>query len=210
MEVEISREIALEQVLGDRKNTSGLLANRFVLTSSDVDSRCTIRPLYLSSAVPPLHHPHHISLKDDTFLFGAVEGCSRGDPTPPCSSGFDLHRSSPQQLCVVTRRFDGENVGADEAAKEDIPDESKTEFGAKDPGSDTKQMLELARQGRLRSKLRGLAGQPDGQTRSHVSITRASKLRRELFDQEIQREEKEALEEFKRQLRESVLQSSTD
>ncbi|KAF3294772.1 hypothetical protein TWF132_002708 [Orbilia oligospora] len=109
----------------------------------------------------------------------------------------------------ATLRALARNAGADEIAKDETPDEFKTEFGAKDPGSDSKQMLELARQGRLRSKLRGLAGQPDGQTRSHVSITRASKLRRELFDQEIEREEREALEEFKRKLRESVLQSST-
>ncbi|KAK6526760.1 hypothetical protein TWF281_009963 [Arthrobotrys megalospora] len=110
----------------------------------------------------------------------------------------------------ATLRTLARNAGpAKGTAKDGIPDESKTEFGAKDPGSDSKQMLELARQGRLRSKLRGLAGQPDGQTRSHVSITRASKLRRELFDQEIEREEKESLEEFKRKLRESVMQTST-
>ncbi|KAK6348847.1 hypothetical protein TWF730_009615 [Orbilia blumenaviensis] len=107
----------------------------------------------------------------------------------------------------ATLRALARNAEAEEAAKE-MPDESKTEFRAKDPESDTKQMLELARQGRLRSKLRGLAGQPDGQTRSHVSITRASKLQRELFDQEMEREEKGALEDFKRKLRESVLQTS--
>ncbi|KAF3903005.1 hypothetical protein ABW20_dc0107817 [Dactylellina cionopaga] len=99
------------------------------------------------------------------------------------------------------------------AAEEAAPEESTIAFGTKDPASDTKQLLDIVRQGKLRSKLRGLAGgsQPDGETsaRSHASITRDSRLRKEAFDREMEREEKEALEEFKQKLRESVLQTSS-
>ncbi|KAF3938130.1 hypothetical protein ABW19_dt0209169 [Dactylella cylindrospora] len=100
------------------------------------------------------------------------------------------------------------------ASEANTESESKTEFGAKDFASDTKQLFEMAKQARLRSKLRGLAGgsQPIGGSndetiRSHATITRASKQRKEAFDEEMEKEEKEMLDEFKRKLREAVLQT---
>ncbi|KAF3918121.1 hypothetical protein ABW21_db0209443 [Orbilia brochopaga] len=98
---------------------------------------------------------------------------------------------------------------AAEGEDEDVPDAPEPK--ARDPASDSKQLLETVRQGRLRSKLRGLAGSGDtageSSPRSHVSITRASRARKEAFDREIEQEESAALEDFKRRLRMSVLQT---
>ncbi|KAF3904153.1 hypothetical protein AA313_de0205278 [Arthrobotrys entomopaga] len=113
------------------------------------------------------------------------------------------------ELDATLRTF-ARNAEAEKAAEEAIPGEGRIVLGGKDPASDTKQILELVRQAKLRSKLRGLAGgYPDGETsvRSQASITKASRLRKEAFDEEMEREEKEALEEFKRKLKESVLQT---
>ncbi|KAK6533344.1 hypothetical protein TWF694_002294 [Orbilia ellipsospora] len=113
------------------------------------------------------------------------------------------------ELDATLRTF-ARNVEAEKVAEEAVPGEGSIEFGAKDPASDAKQILELVRQAKLRSKLRGLAGgYPDSETsiRSPASITKASRLRKELFDKEMEREEKEALAEFKRKLRESVLET---
>ncbi|EPS38056.1 hypothetical protein H072_8198 [Dactylellina haptotyla CBS 200.50] len=111
----------------------------------------------------------------------------------------------------ATLRALARNAAAEEAAEEEVPGDSGIEFGSKDPTSDAKQMLELVRQARLRSKLRGLAGggQADGEmpVRNHASTTRAARLRKEAFEKEMDREEKEALDEFKRKLREAVLQT---
>ncbi|KAJ6262026.1 hypothetical protein Dda_2828 [Drechslerella dactyloides] len=102
------------------------------------------------------------------------------------------------------------NAAADES---DVPDVPGPDAG--DPASDAKQLLEKVRQARLRSRLRGIAGgaQPAGDSageappRSHVSITRASRLRKEAFDREIEGEESAALEDFKQRLRQSVLET---
>lgn len=96
-------------------------------------------------------------------------------------------------------------------------DRSTIEFGAKDPASDSRQLLEAAKQARLRSRLRSIAGDSrpsggrDGETgpnRTRSTVSREAKLRKEAFDREIAQEEAEVLEDFKRKLRESVLQTS--
>lgn len=47
----------------------------------------------------------------------------------------------------------------------------------------------------------------DGSLSTQASIIRSSRQRKEAFDKEIDEEEKKALEDFKRQLREAVLQT---
>ncbi|KAK6350265.1 hypothetical protein TWF696_006500 [Orbilia brochopaga] len=101
------------------------------------------------------------------------------------------------------------NATAEAGDDNDVPD--APDPAARDPASDSKQLLEKVRQGRLRSRLRGLAGSGDtageAPPRSHVSITRASKARKEAFDREMEAEEGAALEDFKQRLRMSVLQT---
>ncbi|EWC48645.1 hypothetical protein DRE_01867 [Drechslerella stenobrocha 248] len=101
------------------------------------------------------------------------------------------------------------NAAAEEEVPE-VPDGTGPEAKLDSSASDVKRLLDGVRQGRLRSKLRGLSGGGRGDEasrRSQASIIRASRLRKEMFDREIDKEESEALEDFKRKLRESVLQT---
>jgi len=88
--------------------------------------------------------------------------------------------------------------------------------GIKDASSDVHKLLQAVRQTRLRSKLRSMSGvHPSSEgnisdktpSLSRASIIRSSGERREAFDKDVEKQEKEALDEFKCRLREAVLQS---
>jgi len=101
----------------------------------------------------------------------------------------------------------------------DEEQKTKSSQAMKDASTDVKHLLDTTKQARLRSNLRSMtgagharesAGSPSVEptAATEASILRASRQRREKFDKEIAEEENKALDEFKRQLREAVLQTS--